>query len=665
VSLESLRQLLLSCKPAGPDGFEGLVADALASFTGLTIRLAKSGSQFGRDASSSSAPFAIAIEAKRYDNDLRLEDLSGKAVLAGYFLTGEIDLWALCATSEVGEGVVRQLGRMLDDYGISFLVLDWTPRPQPPLAVLFACSSAATLEWFSKHQPAADSEVLKQALAAVRTNPHFASQAEELRISLTASEVGLDALRRKNAEWLQARFSDRAQSQLSFGQYVAVSSPSAPAMPRSSAIRSLTNELYVSEDAPDIVALIGAEGVGKTWLVAQWIAATIDPPIVIFVSGRRAELLNAAKPRESLANLIVDEISTFKEGEVQSWIRRLKRWEQWPRGRQLRFVLVLDGINEHSTRPWSDILKAFSTQIHALSGIVIVTARESFWKRDVLARMGSDYHIRPIALSGYTDEELGTMLARVGRTPAVLPGSVRDFVRNPRVCSVALDLLQRLSFQPEELTVERLLIEYWRRRMEERSDLLGHDVQDFHKLLRSHARAWLQRPGRSFERDDWRIHSGAVRRLDAQSLRNDLTEIEEGRFLQIVADDANRYSFRPEALPFALALLVTYEVKTKLARPNQDAGECIDGILDPIRGFDLVADILVAAIGLACLDQVFPKSGRVALIRAWLGLQNIQPDVIEVVLPYVLSCPEVFLDAAEIPTLSAGRADRRPSWCGC
>lgn len=104
--LEAFRKLLLNCKAAGPDGFEGLVADALASLTGLTIRLAKSGSQFGRDASSGPAPFAIAMEAKRYDSDLRLEDLSGKAFQAGHFLGAEIDLWVLGTTTEVGDDLV-------------------------------------------------------------------------------------------------------------------------------------------------------------------------------------------------------------------------------------------------------------------------------------------------------------------------------------------------------------------------------------------------------------------------------------------------------------------------------------------------------------------------------------------------------------------------------
>src|SRR5438034_3695732 len=49
------------------------------SISGLLFRLAKSGSQFGRDASTPSGPFSIAMEAKRYATGLSLEDLAGKA----------------------------------------------------------------------------------------------------------------------------------------------------------------------------------------------------------------------------------------------------------------------------------------------------------------------------------------------------------------------------------------------------------------------------------------------------------------------------------------------------------------------------------------------------------------------------------------------------------
>ena len=90
----ALRNILLKIQPTGDNGFEGLLAESLATMSGLTIRLAKSGSQFGRDGSSAPAPFAIAMEAKRYDDYLRLETLAGKVMVGGHVLGDKVDVCA-------------------------------------------------------------------------------------------------------------------------------------------------------------------------------------------------------------------------------------------------------------------------------------------------------------------------------------------------------------------------------------------------------------------------------------------------------------------------------------------------------------------------------------------------------------------------------------------
>ncbi len=129
---DDLRQLLLALPPSGRKGFEGLIATAAAALTGLNFRLAKSGSQFGRDATTAPSPFAIAMEAKRYSDALTLEKLAGKATIAAIDLAGDIDLWVVGATSEVGEGTVRKLQAVLERDGISLLVLDWSTSTLPP-----------------------------------------------------------------------------------------------------------------------------------------------------------------------------------------------------------------------------------------------------------------------------------------------------------------------------------------------------------------------------------------------------------------------------------------------------------------------------------------------------------------------------------------------------
>jgi hypothetical protein len=226
------------------------------------------------------------MEAKRYSNSPTLEEVAGKAVVAGNILSDTIDLWILGCTSEVGDDTIAKLTAILEDQGVTLLALDWSDRPLPPLAVLLAAAKATTLAWFAQHAPAADKQALSAQLESVSSHASFVEQAEQLRAQLKAANVGLDALRQRSGEWLRARLVDRGASQISFGQFVSVSEPTAPAQPRTLLAASLASAI-ASSRAEGVTTVLGDEGVGKTWLVAQWWAAMPNPPILLFVAGRR------------------------------------------------------------------------------------------------------------------------------------------------------------------------------------------------------------------------------------------------------------------------------------------------------------------------------------------------------------------------------------------
>jgi hypothetical protein len=82
------------------------------------------------------------MEAKRYKKPLRLEDIAGKIWFASNELAFDVDMWVLCATSEMGEGVLQKLQEMLEKKGITLLRLDWTEAPLPRLAVLLAATQS-------------------------------------------------------------------------------------------------------------------------------------------------------------------------------------------------------------------------------------------------------------------------------------------------------------------------------------------------------------------------------------------------------------------------------------------------------------------------------------------------------------------------------------------
>jgi hypothetical protein len=646
-AITDLRKLLLEVKPSGADGFEGLVADVLADFTGLVIRLAKSGSQFGRDGSSLPAPFAIALEGKRYDDALRLEDLAGKAVVGGHVLEGRVDVWVLGATSEVGDDTIAKLTQILEGYGVMLLALDWADRPLPPLAVALAAAKDAAVRWFERYAPGVALETLANCLDTVAAHPAFFAQSAYIREQLSAAHVGLEALRRRSAIWLRHRLTERGTSQQSFGQYVTVADPAGPAVPRTELVTRLAEAVRASDAQPNVVAVLGDEGVGKTWLVAQWWASLPDAPIMLLVAGRRVGRLDPSDPVGSLARLLTEQDGRTSEADVTGWRIRLQRWRAPDAVSHPRFVLVLDGLNEQPSLPWADLIKGLAKEVQGLGGVVVATCRSAFWGRDVAPRLGRELLVTTLEVGGYADAELSAVLARAGVTVADLPPRVREFVRNPRVCAIAVDLLEPLTLQPDELAVERLLLEYWHWRVRERGNLVGHTITDFHKLLRSHARAWRERPKRAFDRDDWTAHSGAATRRGLFDVQNDLSEIEEGRFLQVSTGDRGTYEFRPEVLPFALGLLINAELQDGLRDDGTDPSELLDRVLEPVRGFDFVADIVAAAVGLACLDASFPEPACRALIRGWLELQNVDEESGDTMGAYLAARPEPFLDMAE------------------
>jgi hypothetical protein len=656
---KNLREQLLKLEPAGQNGFEGLIATALADLTGLTFRLAKSGSQFGRDASTPRARFAIAMEAKRYTDSLRLEDVAGKIWIASNELASNVDVWVLCATSEMGDGGLPKLEQMLEEKGISLLMLDWTGAPLPRLTVLLAATRSCVKQWFESHTSSTTAETIDAELQIIETNAAFNNARDQLLRDISAGHSGLAALADVNQVWSAQVFSDRTSSRSAFGQYLTVLDDTRPVIVRS----VLNTELSTALNVPGCVAILGPEGVGKSWLVANWWATSNDKPILIMGGAWIADQIDSKEPLKTLARLIATQCQGDPSEQTERWLRRLKRWQEHgsvPNADQLRFLVVLDGLNERSGMPWADTILRLASEVEKLGGCLVLTCRERFWEREIVPRLAG-ITIKTVRVGDYTLDELDELLKQRGIAIETIPSPVRDFIRNPRICSIAIDFLDDLSAQVDELTVERLLMEYWQRRLKERGDLTTHSISDFDKLLSSHAKQFREDPNVQFDRDDWREHSGAAKRGDGRSVENDLADIEEGAFLRIVPDRDGFYEFKPDTVPFALGLLIVQELQDELRKPNRNPAEVIESIVEEIQGFDLVGEALRAASGISCFKEKYPPEGRAGLISAWLQLQNIPDSAYDSLVAYVAACPKAILDATEIE-FDESASGRRRDW---
>jgi len=301
---------------AGPEGFEGLVTQALAILSGYTFRLARSGLQFGRDAATPDAPFAIAMEAKRYTESVPVQELAGKATLAGFSMADAIDVWVLAATIEVGETHEKMLRQILDGGGMSLLTLDWPQTGLPPLAVALAAARHDLVAWSRGKISDPDHAAFLAGLDDLAADVGFGAALDRLRDQLTPALVGLDAFRARNDEWCRKRFGDVDVARREFSQSLAPLAQSITSVERPGVtmhLRQAVNAACGDPSGDSFVLVLGGEGAGKSWAVAQWWLQDAARPILALSIGRIAsQLLSDEEPLDMLARLAVRRYSPIR-----------------------------------------------------------------------------------------------------------------------------------------------------------------------------------------------------------------------------------------------------------------------------------------------------------------------------------------------------------------
>ena len=650
-SLPTILNALLEVRPAGRNGFEGLAGHLLSAWTGHPIRASRSGNQFGHDGGTGSNPFSILFESKQYHaSKVDLRELQGELAVAAQTYP-DLDLYVIVSTQALGDSFEVPLSRQAEALGAEILMLDWEGA-LPPLAAFISKHSAQTVAWFAANKPSVDIPTLEAAMADVRSDSAFVVAENDVARRLGSATLGLDALRRKIADRQVAVFSDKDVARRVFGQHLAPLDPAPGVIERPTSSDAVAR--WWSNPGNELLTVIGDEGVGKSWTVPQWWLRT-DPahrPILLVAPS---DIVRSLPVRIEGLSFIGELIAfTLADGTgVARWEGRLRRWAAGDPSRCL-FLIVLDGLNEATAVRWAGLIDRVHTALAQFEGRLAVTCRRQYWRTEIADRLPRRMGRTPLDVENFSTEELQAAARARGIDLTSIPGELRNFIANPRVFSIASGLLA--SIRLHELTIPRLLFEFWRHRLEERGDQVVHTDADMRTIIVNHARA--VRNGRpAFAVDEWRRHSSRSGRTAGPSLDDDLTEVVEGRFFEPDPAREGNYRVRRETTAFALGLLLVQDLRHAAV---DELGQIVAEAIEPVGGFDQIGDVLAAAAGIAMLDaSVRPEVGRVLLLR-WLELQNLEEDFYAVFAAYAGERPIIYLDLIE--AMHRGGRHARAIW---
>ncbi len=611
LQIAQLKSALLTLPPTGETGFEGLIREILREICGVPFRLASSGSQFGVDGSATYERDAICFEAKRYDGSIQRDKVISKIA---YLLINntETDIWVLGATSQIGNQLANDVRKLGAKDGIVILILDWSDSDISPLAVALAMGGMRVQKFLKTN--ITNKEMFQKsivALKAIKNSPDFSIHAEQIRTECNVPTMGLAIAKNANAEWFNDAFSNRSHAIKKLGQ------PLSPVYKNNANVLQRKNLLdilfpfLISTPDETVVFILGDEGNGKSWIIAQCWLALIQKPLMIFMSPND---FNEVAEKNDVIDLLISKLikqtgDQPSEKTKARWRRKLEQWQNHPTLDNLRLVVIIDGINQKPKSDWARIIDILADELKQLGGRLIVTMRTPFYQNFVKRRLSDRVHFKEINVPEWIEPERDKILSSCNIKISDLHCSVASSLLNPRLLGIALELLSKADITNlEELSISRLLFEYIR--INERDSYTPQPAQVFVRQLQDHALKVISRI-KANQQDDLTIFD------------NNMEAVADGRFYQTVDGDPTRYSIKNDGLILALSFAVIDRLHcTK--RNNQSLDAELEAFLEPIAALDITADVILSALTVTTVVKPYEQDFASTLIKGFAALQN--PD---------------------------------------
>ncbi|MFB9141193.1 hypothetical protein ACFFR0_16325 [Maritalea porphyrae] len=622
---------------SGPNGFEGLLGIVLSSVTGQSFRLAKSGSQRGRDGDSAFDGGATYFEGKRYRKSPKTSEITAKLFDLIKDDAGQLDLWVLGATCEVAAQTATEMRVVCERLGIGAVLLDWNHNDLGALLVAIAHANQKAKDFIRdnlKGKPKA--HLIKDALHAIdhfAKHPDLPARLETLRDALSAEEAGLGQARGRNRERLITTLSSRVSARAAFGQPLAPRDTSALAGISRPLEAQLANA-FTGQPTAEIYAVIGDEGVGKSWLTASaWLSR--DPSSILIICP--AEELLSPKATGDFESFLINKLIQETGGQrsdraTQRWCRRIRGWRANLPPKNVRVTMVFDGLNQPLKADWSRRLDHAASELAKIGGCLVISTRLTHWAH---LKSSLACKVVEVPVNQWTVAEVKDILQGRGIDAKKVKQDVLQSLRNPRILGIAIDLLSENDVETiDQLSVGRLLFEHLRKTQKTGAEPISGP--EYAELLKSLANETLARAQRQ-ETDDLRVFNSKN--------HHGLQDVASSRFF-VPVKGSLQYEIKQDGLNLGLALSLIDALEKEL-RNKRDPRDRLAIILEPITALDEAASIVFLATQIACLDEEASLEVRSALIEQFVSLQNLPNDDSEAFAVLVRTAAPSFLTAAQ------------------
>ncbi len=626
--LEYLKTTLLQLKATGSDGFEGLMGFAISKITGIPMRLAASGTQFGVDGASMCKSDAITFEAKRYENNIPRESVITKIADLARRKDYPDVLWILGATHSIKNQLVDDLQKDGENNGISVLIFDWSDTDLPSLAVILASIVDEITEWISEHLKLSkiDSKKLKKTLSKIKKDKGFTKQWSAIKQHLEVSSLATENAIKANKKWLKETFSDRSSAKLYFDQPLSPYDNTQSFLPRTALLQKA--QQAVSNDP---LIILGEEGCGKSWLMAQLCAE--HDGLSIIISAENFEKFSPNEFEECiLRQLSLQAGEQATDYEIKRWKNRFDAWEKHPPKKE--FWVAIDGINQRASVPWDKYITRLTTLLDKKGGKLIISSRPEFFERTV-ANTAKLKNIMQV--NSWSENERDTILNNCGIEKKWLDETALNSLLNPRLLDIAISVLPASDDNAwRGLTVHRLLFEHIRKTQ---IDSIEDESPDaLSEKLSKHASQLLDQ-----------IKNGNITSFPFE---NEARFVAETRFFETVKGPKRKYKLKNDGLELALGFAIVdrlWEAYDNIESFNTEA----EKMLDPILSLDATASVILAALTVCAFDnERFETVIFECLMKNFLHLQNLDEKQHPAFLEIVSERPESAMNIAKYFALS-------------